>query len=75
MIKYKISFSKSESVVHFAGAGQADYALCGHDLAGDSCDWRGEYKEATQTRERVNCPHCIRIVRHCRGIRNSEMEV
>lgn len=46
-----------------------DYTLCGLTLDGDSST-AGDYNS---TKDKVNCSDCISIVRHCRGIKNSEM--
>lgn len=72
-IKQKVTFENGKTVVHFMGTGQADYALCGHDLAGDSIHENGSYGESTDTEEKVNCKHCISIVMYCKNIKNNEM--
>ena len=41
-------------------------ALCGQDILGDAM--AGEsWGMATPSQRRVNCPHCMAIVRHVRG--------
>jgi hypothetical protein len=71
--KQKIIFKNGEEVVHFTGVGQGDYALCGHDLAGDSIfDDRGGYKCATPTDDKVTCVACIEIVEYCKTIKTTE---
>lgn len=57
-------------VIHFVCNIQNDYSLCGHDLAGDS--WLG-WEEGEPTKDKVTCVECIRIVKYCKAIRNSEM--
>ncbi len=73
--RYKVIYSKGETEVHFIGAGQNDYALCGQDLIGDGdLDGRGSYGSPKLTKAKVNCPHCIRIVEHCKKIGSSEYQ-
>jgi len=54
-------------VVHYVGAGQADYALCGHDILGDSIHGDG-WGMGIRTKEEVTCVYCIEIVEYCRSI-------
>lgn len=72
MIHQKQIFENGESVIHFPGAHQSDYSLCGQDLAGDSLDERGNYEQSEYTKEKVNCKDCIKIVEHCKSILKSE---
>jgi len=74
MTKYRLIFANGESEIHFSGANQDDYALCGQDISGDDIDERGRYENANTTKEKVNCKHCIRIVEHCKKIKSSEYE-
>lgn len=68
MIREKI-IENGVAVVHFAGPGQGDVALCGHDLAGDfALGW----SESVETKEKVNCRHCIEIVEYCKKVKASE---
>jgi len=67
-IRYLI-IERDARIVHFLNSGQSDVALCGQDLAGDSeLGWEA----AEQTKEKVNCKDCIRIVEHCKKIKRSE---
>lgn len=72
-MKYKITFSTGESEVHFANPGQADIALCGHDLDGDD-HFGTQYERAKITKDKVDCQHCISIVKYCKSISNKEIK-
>lgn len=52
------------SLVHYEGPGLVAWAtLCGHV---DRLDYKWE-----QTNKRVNCPGCLDVVRHVKGIRRT----
>jgi hypothetical protein len=59
-LKHKIT---KKTIVHCISAGQADYSLCGHDLAGDT-----EYGSAVRTTEKINCEDCINIINFCKRL-------
>ncbi len=60
-----------EMRVHYDGPQHFNgMALCGQDIIGDRMESGGsveEWTEAVPTTCRVNCPHCLAIVRHVRG--------
>jgi hypothetical protein len=43
--------------------GQQDVTLCGTDLTGDLEDY------LSSTHEKINCPHCLAIIRYCKTIK------
>lgn len=60
-----------ERRVHYDGPQHFNgMALCGQDIMGDMIDRADRWTEATETRRRVNCPHCLAIVAHVRGRSN-----
>lgn len=61
-LKHKIT---KKTIVHCISAGQSDYSLCGHDLAGDT-----DYDNAVRTTEKINCEDCIDIINFCKRLPN-----
>lgn len=59
-LKHKIT---KKTIVHCVSAGQSDYSLCGHDLAGDT-----DYDSAIRTTEKINCEDCIDIINFCKRL-------
>ena len=62
----KIKYTDGTSEVHFRDAIMGDVSLCGHDLAGDgTLGWEA----GVSTKEKVNCHHCIEIVKYCKKLK------
>lgn len=60
-IKIK-NIKNGKTIIHCTGTQGADYALCGHDTAGDEAlGWGG----GIRTAEKVNCQSCIDIIEFC----------
>jgi len=51
-------------IIHAISA-QLDYTLCGN----------GNSEHFKNTRQKVNCPHCVEIIEYCKGfIKNKDYE-
>jgi len=57
------------SIVHFEDP-SFDYTLCGMDTTGDSSL---EYESAKETKKRVTCEKCQRIVEECKKVKTDEI--
>lgn len=55
-----------DGTIHADGADGQGSTLCGRALEGDGDSTEQELKEVH--RGRVNCPHCVAIVNHCKRI-------
>lgn len=72
MTHYKLTDEEDQTHVHADGVFQpGDMALCGQDLMGDSHLGWGT---AEPTGKRIDCPNCIRIIDHCKGISGHRIE-
>lgn len=65
----KIKTPENEHV-HIAGVLGITYTLCGLETAGD---FGLGIDEAVETKEKIDCPHCARIVKFCKTIKLSEI--
>lgn len=68
---YKVTDHDGTTIIHCDGPIQpGDVALCGQDLCGDShLGW----EMAEETNKKINCKHCIRIIKMCKEVKSTEM--
>jgi hypothetical protein len=69
--RYLIKYNNGESVIHWDGVFQpGDMSLCGCDLIGDNShkDVGNGWKTGVETKKKVNCELCLRIIEHVRSI-------
>lgn len=66
VLKYLVEHMDDQDIIHWDGADQpGDKAFCGADLMGDSFfGW----KPAKPTTKKVNCPDCIKLLKHTKHI-------
>jgi hypothetical protein len=65
--KPPIKHYKENGVVHANGISDGEYLLCGQAPEGD--DMNPEIDEVVKTNEPINCPLCIKIIKHCKRIK------
>lgn len=58
-----------KGVYHLQGC-HTDHTLCGETLDGDSLT-AGSFNAVTV--KAINCPVCIDIIKHCRGVRIEDL--
>lgn len=74
-MNYKITQIVAEREVNFihsgSGTGQ-DYTLCGLAMEGmgRKVDFGNDWHSVSvDTESKINCPMCIRIIKHCKSIK------
>lgn len=60
--------TNEDNLVHF-DQHHNEYTLCGLDIMGD---YRLGIARAEETKEKVNCIQCIRLVELCKAIKSTE---